>query len=107
MKLTFVGAAHEVTGSCHFLQVAGKNILVDCGMEQGPDLYENPGLPISATDVDYVFLTHAYIVSYFLTKAYKMESPDKRLCFSSRREQIQPPSDMSTHFQGMLLIKLL
>ena len=35
MKLTFVGAAHEVTGSCHFLQVAGKNVLVDCGMEQG------------------------------------------------------------------------
>ena len=46
MKLTFVGAAHEVTGSCHFLQAAGKNILIDCGMEQGPDLYENPGLPI-------------------------------------------------------------
>ena len=42
MKLTFVGAAHEVTGSCHFLQAAGKNILIDCGMEQGPDLYENP-----------------------------------------------------------------
>ena len=43
MKLTFIGAAHEVTGSCHFLQAAGKNILIDCGMEQGPDLYENPG----------------------------------------------------------------
>ena len=61
MKLTFVGAAHEVTGSCHFLQAAGKNILIDCGMEQGPDLYENPGLPIAATEVDYVFLTHAHI----------------------------------------------
>lgn len=61
MKLTFVGAAHEVTGSCHFLQAVGKNILVDCGMEQGPDLYENPGLPISASEVDYVFLTHAHI----------------------------------------------
>ena len=61
MKLTFIGAAHEVTGSCHFLQVAGKNILVDCGMEQGPDLYENPGLPISENEVDYVLLTHAHI----------------------------------------------
>ena len=61
MKLTFIGAAHEVTGSCHFLQAAGKNILIDCGMEQGPDLYENPGLPIPAKDVDYVFLTHAHI----------------------------------------------
>ena len=61
MKLTFIGAAHEVTGSCHLLQAAGKNILVDCGMEQGPDLYENPGLPIPETDIDYVFLTHAHI----------------------------------------------
>ncbi len=61
MKLTFIGAAHEVTGSCHFLQVAGKNILVDCGMEQGPDLYENPGLPIPENEVDYVLLTHAHI----------------------------------------------
>ena len=61
MKLTFVGAAHEVTGSCHLLQAAGKNILVDCGMEQGPNLYENPGLPIAETDVDYVLLTHAHI----------------------------------------------
>ena len=61
MKLTFIGAAHEVTGSCHFLQAAGKNILIDCGMEQGPDLYENPGLPIPEKDVDYVFLTHAHI----------------------------------------------
>ncbi len=61
MKLTFIGAAHEVTGSCHLLQAAGKNILIDCGMEQGPDLYQNPGLPIPAGEVDYVFLTHAHI----------------------------------------------
>lgn len=40
MKLTFLGADHEVTGSCHFLQAAGLNILVDCGMEQGNDVYE-------------------------------------------------------------------
>lgn len=61
MKLTFLGADHEVTGSCHFLQISGKNILVDCGMEQGNDVYENQELPIPASDVDYVFLTHAHI----------------------------------------------
>ena len=35
MRLTFIGADHEVTGSCHFLEACGLNILIDCGMEQG------------------------------------------------------------------------
>ena len=61
MKLTFVGAAHEVTGSCHFLQVAGKNVLVDCGMEQGPDYYENQDIPVKGSDLDFVLLTHAHM----------------------------------------------
>ncbi len=61
MKLTFIGAAHEVTGSCHYLEAAGKHMLIDCGMEQGPDLYENQQLPIDADEVDYVVLTHAHI----------------------------------------------
>ena len=48
MLLTFIGADHEVTGSCHFIEAAGKNILVDYGMEQGKDYYENEPLPVSA-----------------------------------------------------------
>ena len=40
MKLVFVGADHEVTGSCHYLEVAGKHILVDYGME--PVSYTHP-----------------------------------------------------------------
>ena len=31
MKITFIGAAHEVTGSAHFLEVGGKYLLVDYG----------------------------------------------------------------------------
>ena len=61
MQIEFLGAAHEVTGSCHYVTFGDKHVLVDCGMEQGPDLYENPGLPIAAGEVDYVFLTHAHI----------------------------------------------
>ncbi|MEF9946410.1 MAG: MBL fold metallo-hydrolase [Lachnospiraceae bacterium] len=61
MKLTFIGAAHEVTGSCHLLEACGKNILVDCGMEQGPDLYENQELPVAPSNIDYILLTHAHI----------------------------------------------
>ncbi len=61
MKLTFIGAAHEVTGSCHLLEANGKNILIDCGMEQGPDLYENQKIPVTPSDIDYILLTHAHI----------------------------------------------
>jgi len=61
MKLVFSGAAHEVTGSKHYLEAAGKHILVDCGMEQGKDLFENQEIPANAADIDYVFLTHAHI----------------------------------------------
>lgn len=61
MKITFIGAAHEVTGSCTLIEACGRKILVDCGMEQGVDLYENTPLPIQPADIDCVFLTHAHI----------------------------------------------
>ena len=61
MELIFIGADHEVTGSCHYLQVGSKKILVDYGMEQGRDLYENEDLPVKPSEIDYVFLTHAHI----------------------------------------------
>ena len=34
MKLTFIGADHEVTGSCHYVEAGATKFLVDCGMEQ-------------------------------------------------------------------------
>jgi len=61
MKLTFVGAAHEVTGSCHYLNICGKHILVDYGMEQGINAFENCDLPVQEALIDYVLLTHAHI----------------------------------------------
>ena len=61
MKLEFLGAAHEVTGSCDYLEFADKHVLVDCGMEQGPDLYVNQEIPVNASTIDYVFVTHAHI----------------------------------------------
>ncbi len=61
MKLTFIGADHEVTGSCHLLEAAGFNILVDYGMEQGEDVFENVPLPVAPADIDFVLLTHAHI----------------------------------------------
>ncbi len=61
MKLMFLGATHEVTGSCFYLEACGKKILVDCGMEQGPDEYENQDIPVPASEIDMVLLTHAHI----------------------------------------------
>ena len=61
MKLMFIGAAHEVTGSCHYLEACGLKILIDCGMEQGSNKYENAELPVSYGDIDYVLVTHSHI----------------------------------------------
>lgn len=61
MKITFIGATHEVTGSCYYLEAAGKKFLVDCGMEQGPDYYENRDIPVSSGELDFVLLTHAHM----------------------------------------------
>ncbi len=61
MRITFLGAAHEVTGSRHYLEACGRRLLIDYGMEQGADLYEDPPLPCAASAVDAVFLTHAHV----------------------------------------------
>lgn len=61
MRLTFIGADHEVTGSCHLIEACGKNILIDYGMEQGPDYYKSQEIPVKAGDIDFVLLTHAHI----------------------------------------------
>lgn len=61
MRISFIGADHEVTGSCHMIEACDKTILVDCGMEQGADVYENQEIPVPASDIDYVLLTHAHI----------------------------------------------
>ena len=61
MKLEFIGADHEVTGSCHYVEVGDKKFLVDYGMEQGINVYENAPLPVSPAEIDYLFVTHAHI----------------------------------------------
>ena len=61
MKLTFIGAAHEVTGSCTLIETGNIRGLVDCGMEQGGDTYENCQLPVLPAQIDAVCLTHAHI----------------------------------------------
>ncbi len=72
MKIQFIGATHEVTGSCTLLEVNRSYYLVDCGMEQGRDVFQNISLPVAASDIEAVFLTHAHIDhSGMLPRLYK------------------------------------
>ena len=72
MKIQFIGAAHEVTGSCTLLEVNNIYYLIDCGMEQGIDVFQNVDLPVAPNQISAVFLTHAHIDhSGMLPKLYK------------------------------------
>ncbi len=64
MIVQFLGAARTVTGSMHFINVNGKNILLDCGLFQGrrAETYErNKNFPFDPTTIDAVVLSHAHI----------------------------------------------
>lgn len=64
MQITFHGAAQEVTGSMHLVEINGQRILLECGFYQGrrADTYErNLNLPFDATTVDALVLSHAHI----------------------------------------------
>ena len=61
MKLTFLGATHEVTGSCYLLEACQKRVLIDSGMEQGEDIFETVELPVKPSDIAMVLLTHAHM----------------------------------------------
>lgn len=64
MKITFAGAAREVTGSCHILEVGGRTVLLDCGLFQGrrsETRAKNATLPVDVSAIDAVVLSHAHI----------------------------------------------
>lgn len=76
MILQFVGADHQVTGSCHYLEACGKRFCVDYGMEQGNMSYESKGLPCAEADLDFVLLTHAHVdhsgmLPYLYSKGFR------------------------------------
>ncbi len=64
MKLTFLGAAREVTGSCYMVETKQARVLVDCGMFQGCEFCEARNFEeifLHAGTVDAVFITHAHL----------------------------------------------
>jgi metallo-beta-lactamase family protein len=63
MKIKFLGATHQVTGSSYFLDVGGLKILVDCGLFQERD-YSNRNwkeFPVPPNQIQYLLLTHVHI----------------------------------------------
>jgi len=64
LRLTFHGAASEVTGSMHLLDLGTKRVLLDCGLFQGrreEARRKNQEFPLECEDVDAVILSHAHI----------------------------------------------
>ena len=78
MEITFVGAAREVTGSCHLLHVNGYTVALDCGMFQGrrqESAEKNRKLPLPIKELDAVVLSHAHIdhsgrLPYLIAEGY-------------------------------------
>lgn len=63
MNITFYGAAHEVTGSCHVIDTGKKKIMLDCGMFQGGDFNEGRNadhFAFDAKNIDAVLVSHAH-----------------------------------------------
>jgi metallo-beta-lactamase family protein len=78
LEITFVGAAREVTGSCHLLHINGYTVALDCGMFQGrrqESADKNRKLPLPIKDLDAVVLSHAHIdhsgrLPYLIAEGY-------------------------------------
>ncbi len=62
-KITFLGAAQNVTGSRYLLETEGSRLLVDCGLYQERDLRLRnwDPFPVPPATIDAVLLTHAHV----------------------------------------------
>ncbi|RLG33181.1 MBL fold metallo-hydrolase [Methanosarcinales archaeon] len=61
MKLHFLGAAKEVTGSCIVIETRRSKFLLDCGQRQGHEKESRPGFPFNPREIDFVVLSHAHL----------------------------------------------
>lgn len=91
MKLSFLGAAQEVTGSKHLITTKkGTKILLDCGMYQGKGLETdemNRDLGFDPTEIDYLILSHAHIDhSGLIPYIYKLGFRGTILCTPATRD---------------------
>ncbi|MCU0362947.1 MAG: MBL fold metallo-hydrolase [Bacteroidales bacterium] len=91
MRIKFIGAAREVTGSKHLITTdSGKRLLLDCGMFQGKGLETdgmNRDLMFDPSLVDHIILTHAHIDhSGLIPYMYKLGFRGSVICTNATRD---------------------
>jgi metallo-beta-lactamase family protein len=106
MKIKFLGAAREVTGSKHLITTdAGKNILLDCGMYQGKGLETdsmNRKLGFDPSEIDYLILSHAHIDhSGLIPYMFKLGFRGSIVCTNATRDLCAVMLADSAHIQEL------
>ncbi len=91
MKIKFLGAARQVTGSKHLITTrSGKRILLDCGMFQGKGLDTdamNRSLGVNPSEIDHIILSHAHIDhSGLIPYIYRLGFRGSIVCTSATRD---------------------
>ncbi len=91
MKIKFIGAAREVTGSKHLITLDnGKKILLDCGMFQGKGMEtdsSNRNLGFDPKEINHIILTHAHIDhSGLIPYVYKLGFRGSVICTNATRD---------------------
>lgn len=106
MKIKFLGAAREVTGSKHLITTdAGKKILLDCGMYQGKGLETdamNRNLGFDPAGIDHLILSHAHIDhSGLIPYMYKLGFRGSIVCTNATRDLCAVMLADSAHIQEL------
>ena len=103
MNITFYGAAQNVTGSCHMVEVAGHKFLIDCGLFQGSltnQMMNYEDFPFNIQEVEFVILTHAHIDhSGRIPKLYKAGYKNPIYCTTATQELCKIMLPDSGHIQ--------
>ena len=106
MKIKFIGAAREVTGSKHMITTDdGKKILLDCGMFQGKGMETdamNRNLGFDPATIDYLILSHAHIDhTGLIPYMYNLGFRGSVICTSATRDLCSIMLSDSAHIQEL------
>ena len=103
MNITFYGAAQNVTGSCHLVEVGGHKFLIDCGLFQGSltdQMLNYEEFPFNISEVEFLILTHAHIDhSGRIPKLYKAGYKNPIYCTNATKELCKIMLPDSGHIQ--------